>query len=796
MALRNHLLLGNRIAAPACGDCSSSLPGNPSGSRAQRLAIRRSVLLRGVSARANLDSTSSATDLLTETTSGGVKLENRLQAAEIALSQSGNVQVKTAKSKKAILFRPELAEVTAALLRGEGVEMTLAPWIGKFTPEEWNKVLAQAGDVHWELALRVFDFLKEKSVFAEQSVPLSNEDDKERELKLLKVYTAVGGVLARNGRQAEIEALISEMRSLGLVPDSHFFNSLIRGYGNKGLIHLASQVLFEMDRLGVKPDVATYERVIAAYLTGEKPQVEKAMRLLQGVRASKIMVGYKTLSDLMTACWNANKLEDADLLFQDMRTANYKIDPKVWLKLMQLHARGGRSEAVEDLFQQMREAGVETKGGAFDALLLSYCRAGKIDQALSVFREYKLNMKPSLVAFNMIIDACGKAGRDEEAVQSYVDLIECRYRPNAVTYTSLISAVAEAGRYEKADELYRRMLQDRVEPTGHTYSTMIHACARRGWTRYGHEICLAASQGPITRAVYGAMLHLYIKGRWYSHAAPVLEEMGRKGIEPDAAGYGTLISACGERDDKVFAPLARAIENSPFEPCQIAHRLVFGASSNDTISSDVSASPIDETSENSETSETASLSTLEADSAVREASAFFKRYASTENTETNASFYNALIDALWGRRLRLRAKAVLLEAREILESFPRPHYNEEAWSLDLRNLSKGASQIALLHWLEEVADRAAACLVVAPRLILITGGRKDSPTVLKPYSGKGRGVGVVRQMVEEVIKDLGLPFSSTSREFGPAQLQAETEQVVRWVSMYKDRLQLSNTASS
>lgn len=97
-------------------------------------------------------------------------------------------------------------------------------------------------------------------------------------------------------------------------------------------------------------------------------------------------------------------------------------------------------------------------------------------------------MKPSLVAFNMIIDACGKAGRDEEAVQSYVDLIECRYRPNAVTYTSLISAVAEAGRYEKADELYRRMLQDRVEPTGHTYSTMIHACARRGWTRYGHEV--------------------------------------------------------------------------------------------------------------------------------------------------------------------------------------------------------------------------------------------------------------------------------------------------------------------
>ena len=106
-------------------------------------------------------------------------------------------------------------------------------------------------------------------------------------------------------------------------------------------------------------------------------------------------------------------------------------------------------------------------------------------------------MKPSLVAFNMIIDACGKAGRDEEAVQAYVDLIECRHRPNAVTYTSLISAVAHAGRYEKADELYRRMLDDGLEPTGHTYVSMIHACAQRGWTRYGHEVVI--------------MLHLFIK---------------------------------------------------------------------------------------------------------------------------------------------------------------------------------------------------------------------------------------------------------------------------------------------
>ena len=80
MALRNHLLLGNRAGAAAFGgDCAAFLPGKPLGTRAQRLAVRRSVLLWG--ARANLDS---ATDLFTDAATGragggSVKLENRLE---------------------------------------------------------------------------------------------------------------------------------------------------------------------------------------------------------------------------------------------------------------------------------------------------------------------------------------------------------------------------------------------------------------------------------------------------------------------------------------------------------------------------------------------------------------------------------------------------------------------------------------------------------------------------------------------------------------------------------------------
>lgn len=98
------------------------------------------------------------------------------------------------------------------------------------------------------------------------------------------------------------------------------------------------------------------------------------------------------------------------------------------------------------------------------------------------------NLKPSLVAYNMLIDTCGKAGRHEEAVQLYVDIMESGQHPSAVTYTSLISAVVQGGRFEKAEELYQRMLDDSITPNTHTFATMIHMYAKRGWTKVGHEV--------------------------------------------------------------------------------------------------------------------------------------------------------------------------------------------------------------------------------------------------------------------------------------------------------------------
>jgi pentatricopeptide repeat protein len=85
--------------------------------------------------------------------------------------------------------------------------------------------------------------------------------NREARVRLLKAYTTMGAVLARHGREGEIESLVEEMKASGLHPDVFFYNAIARGYGNQGLVLPASRLLLQMEKHGVQPNNTTYERV-------------------------------------------------------------------------------------------------------------------------------------------------------------------------------------------------------------------------------------------------------------------------------------------------------------------------------------------------------------------------------------------------------------------------------------------------------------------------------------------------------------------------------------------------------
>ncbi|KAL3675816.1 hypothetical protein R1sor_025764 [Riccia sorocarpa] len=664
-----------------------------------------------------------------------------------------------------------IADITAAE-SAQNVETILQPWVSVLTCEEWNKILLEVGHRDWSLAMDVFKVFKTQSPLVKESPQSESSDsldfpaenlkgrsEQRKPSPLLRGYTTIVGVLSRKGRLTEISTLLLEMRDENVEPDLRFFNGVVEAYSNLGLVSYVSQVIAQMEESGISPDTTTYELMIFAALRAKSTQLGKALQIFQDMLENSMEVGVKTYLKLIDACADAGDIVAADEVFMAMRSSGHTIYSKTWVKMIQLHASVGGFKEAEEIFRALRAAGIPPSAAVYDALLLSYCHAGCLDQAFSVFREYKLATKPSLMAYNYLIEASGKNGRYEESLALYSDLCNNGLRPSTVTFTSLICAMVQAGHHEKADRLYKKMIQKGVPPNVYTYTAMVRAYTACSWTRLGHEICLKMKEERIQMGtlVYGSLLNLYLQGRWFKEAAGIIKEMDRQGIEPDVAGYGVLVSSLGESGEEI-APVVKAMQASDWEPCWVATFLV-------NTPAGAEAEP-------------------EIAIALEKIWSIFEEWAAFKDREANRSFYNAIMDALWRRGLRRRARSVMLKARDLLPWYNRPRRGLTS-VLDLRGLSVGGAQVALLDWLEDIAKYSEQ----STSMVIHTGS--NDPGVGRYNSGRGKGVGAVKQAVTAYLEEMCSPFRELA-ELGPGKLQARTELVVKWLSRRdsKDALRL------
>jgi len=97
-------------------------------------------------------------------------------------------------------------------------------------------------------------------------------------------------------------------------------------------------------------------------------------------------------------------------------------------------------------------------------------------------------MKPNIVTYNTLIDACHRAGNLRLALDVLTKMIIAHVKPDVQTYTSLISTFAQRGSSEYGvNDPYmafylidRMVIEDRVIPKEKTYCTLINVCGRYG----------------------------------------------------------------------------------------------------------------------------------------------------------------------------------------------------------------------------------------------------------------------------------------------------------------------------
>jgi pentatricopeptide repeat protein len=82
-------------------------------------------------------------------------------------------------------------------------------------------------------------------------------------------------------------------------------------------------------------------------------------------------------------------------------------------------------------------------------------------------------VKPSLVTFNTLISACGKAGKYSEALDLYERMQQSGLDPDSFTICSLITAAGKVGRWRAALELFQEFCRSRGRPNVAVYNALV-----------------------------------------------------------------------------------------------------------------------------------------------------------------------------------------------------------------------------------------------------------------------------------------------------------------------------------
>ncbi|KAL8140056.1 LOW QUALITY PROTEIN: hypothetical protein V2J09_006077 [Rumex salicifolius] len=189
----------------------------------------------------------------------------------------------------------------------------------------------------------------------------------------------------------------------------------------------AESAIIDCVRLGVIPDVVTYNTLLDAYC-----------------RFISIDAGYSILS----------RMQEAG------------------------DSRHGQLLHLFDLFEEMLQIGLHLDFWSYNIVMHSFFRLGKAEEAYRLFHDIVTNFSPHHITFNILINGLYKNGYVDNALKLLRHLEQHGWKPHLDTYNILIDGLCKLGRLNGAKKIMGELIESGCSPNAITCTTIIKWCFR------------------------------------------------------------------------------------------------------------------------------------------------------------------------------------------------------------------------------------------------------------------------------------------------------------------------------
>ncbi|XP_009794124.1 pentatricopeptide repeat-containing protein At4g14850-like [Nicotiana sylvestris] len=318
-----------------------------------------------------------------------------------------------------------------------------------------------------------------------------------------------------------------------VVPDIVSWNAIIAGCVLHKCHHQAIDMLNQMRRSGIWPNMFTLSSALKACAALELPGLGQGLHSLlikkDIIQDPFVSVG---LIDMYCKC---DLTKDARLIYDLM-------PGKDLIALNAMISGCSQNEADNaclDLFVQ-----TFTRGIGFDqTTLLAVLNSATGLQAPNVCKQVhalsvKLGFQCDTFVINSLVDSYGKCSQLDDAATIFD---ECP-TPDLPSFTSLITAYALLGRGEEAMKLYLKLQGMGLKPDSFVCSSLLNACANLSAYEQGKQIHAHVLKFGFMSDVFAgnSLVNMYAKCGSIEDANCAFSEVPRKGIVSWSAMIGGL----------------------------------------------------------------------------------------------------------------------------------------------------------------------------------------------------------------------------------------------------------------
>ncbi|TKW04611.1 hypothetical protein SEVIR_7G121100v4 [Setaria viridis] len=359
-------------------------------------------------------------------------------------------------------------------------------------------------------------------------------------------YRHVISLLCQSGRHSDALKLFDQMMGQsGYFPDAGFFSFVAGSCTNAGLLDATVTLLAKGSQFGCDIEPYAYNKLMNSLIAHGR--VQDAVALFENwIEEGLYSPDVWSFNVVIKGVCRVGNVQKALALVERMDEFGCSPDTVTHNILVDGLCRVKEVNKGREVLRRLQRDGVSTPNVVtYTSVISGYCKAGRMEDAMAVYNDMlESGTRPNTVTYNVLINGYGKAGDIESAVGMYQQLMLRRCPPDIVTFSSLIDGYCRCGQLDGAMRIWKEMAQYHIQPNVYTFSIIIHSLCKQNRSEEAlgllRELNMREDIAPRT-FIYNPVIDILCKGGKVNEANLILLDMEEKGCHPDKYTYTILI---------------------------------------------------------------------------------------------------------------------------------------------------------------------------------------------------------------------------------------------------------------